>query len=210
MEQDMLAGKLAEVDAQLAGVHAKLQSAAQMESAELDAAIAQTREETAQCAHALAERLRHSRAHQVGEIADAFEEIREIVRRVQTESGAAMRAERRCSSSSRNMRWTLPCRRRAMRCLWRSRPSGMNRGKEVLQNEGSQITEKAPAVLLRHRASDHCAVQSACNAAAEPPQHRGGSRPSRSKRSRSTTMRSITRKRAARPSTARASWTTRA
>ena len=45
MEQDMLAGKLAEVDAQLAGVHAKLQSAAQMESAELDAAIAQTREE---------------------------------------------------------------------------------------------------------------------------------------------------------------------
>ena len=70
MEQDMLAGKLAEVDAQLAGVHAKLQSAAQMESAELDAAIAQTREETAQCAHALAERLRHSRAHQVGEIAD--------------------------------------------------------------------------------------------------------------------------------------------
>ena len=56
MEQDMLAGKLAEVDAQLAGVHAKLQSAAQMES-----------------------------AHQVGEIADAFEEIREIVRRVQTE-----------------------------------------------------------------------------------------------------------------------------
>ena len=85
MEQDMLAGKLAEVDAQLAGVHAKLQSAAQMESAELDAAIAQTREETEQCAHALAERLRHSRAHQVGEIADAFEEIREIVRRVQTE-----------------------------------------------------------------------------------------------------------------------------
>lgn len=64
MEQDMLAGKLAEVDAQLAGVHAKLRSAAQMESAELDAAIAQTREETAQCAHALAERLRHSRAHQ--------------------------------------------------------------------------------------------------------------------------------------------------
>ena len=57
MEQDMLAGKLAEVDAQLAGVHAKLRSAAQMESAELDAAIAQTREETAQCAHALAERL---------------------------------------------------------------------------------------------------------------------------------------------------------
>ena len=56
-----------------------------MESAELDAAIAQTREETEQCAHALAERLRHSRAHQVGEIADAFEEIREIVRRVQTE-----------------------------------------------------------------------------------------------------------------------------
>ena len=111
MEQDMLAGKLAEVDAQLAGVHAKLQSAAQMESAELDAAIAQTREETAQCAHALAERLRHSRAHQVGEIADAFEEIREIVRRV------AMRAGRRCSSSLRNMRWTLPCRRRAMRCL---------------------------------------------------------------------------------------------
>ena len=55
MEQDMLAGKLAEVDAQLAGVHAKLQSAAQMESAELDAAIAQTREETEQCAHALAE-----------------------------------------------------------------------------------------------------------------------------------------------------------
>ena len=46
MEQDVLAGKLAEVDAQLAGVHAKLQSAAQMESAELDAAIAQTREET--------------------------------------------------------------------------------------------------------------------------------------------------------------------
>ena len=85
MEQDMLTGKLAEVDAQLAGVHAKLRSAAQMESAELDAAIAQTREETAQCAHALAERLRHSRAHQVGEIADAFEEIREIVRRVQTE-----------------------------------------------------------------------------------------------------------------------------
>ena len=85
MEQDVLAGKLAEVDAQLAGVHAKLQSAAQMESAELDAAIAQTREETAQCAHALAERLRHSRAHQVCEIADAFEEIREIVRRVQTE-----------------------------------------------------------------------------------------------------------------------------
>lgn len=85
MEQDMLAGKLAEVDAQLAGVHAKLQSAAQMESAELDAAIAQTREETAQCAHALAERLRHSRAHQVREIADAFEEIRKIVRRVQTE-----------------------------------------------------------------------------------------------------------------------------
>ena len=82
MEQDMLAGKLAEVDAQLAGVHAKLQSAAQMESAELDAAIAQTREETEQCAHALAERLRHSRAHQ---IADAFEEIRKIVRRVQTE-----------------------------------------------------------------------------------------------------------------------------
>ena len=73
MEQDVLAGKLAEVDAQLAGVHAKLQSAAQMESAELDAAIAQTREETAQCAHALAERLRHSRAHQVREIADAFE-----------------------------------------------------------------------------------------------------------------------------------------
>ena len=36
-------------------------------------------------AHALAERLRHSRAHQVREIADAFEEIREIVRRVQTE-----------------------------------------------------------------------------------------------------------------------------
>ena len=66
MEQDMLAGKLAEVDAQLAGVHAKLQSAAQMESAELDAAIAQTREETEQCA-------------------DAFEEIRKIVRRVQTE-----------------------------------------------------------------------------------------------------------------------------
>ena len=33
MEQDMLAGKLAEVDAQLAGVHAKLRSAAQMESA---------------------------------------------------------------------------------------------------------------------------------------------------------------------------------
>lgn len=85
MEQDMLAGKLAEVDAQLAGVHAKLQSAAQMESTELNSAIAQTREETAQCAHALAERLRHSRAHQVGEIADAFEEIREIVRRVQTE-----------------------------------------------------------------------------------------------------------------------------
>lgn len=85
MEQDVLAGKLAEVDAQLAGVHAKLRSAAQMESAELDAAIAQTREETAQCAHALAERLRYSRAHQVGEIADAFEEIREIVRRVQTE-----------------------------------------------------------------------------------------------------------------------------
>ena len=82
MEQDMLAGKLAEVDAQLAGVHAKLQSAAQMESTELNSAIAQTREETAQCAHALAERLRHSRAHQVG---DAFEEIREIVRRVQTE-----------------------------------------------------------------------------------------------------------------------------
>lgn len=54
MEQDVLAGKLAEVDAQLAGVHAKLRSAAQMESAELDAAIAQTREETAQCAHALA------------------------------------------------------------------------------------------------------------------------------------------------------------
>ena len=80
MEQDMLAEKLAEVDAQLAGVHAKLRSAAQM-----DAAIAQTREETAQCAHALAERLRHSRAHQVGEIADAFEEIREIVSRVQTE-----------------------------------------------------------------------------------------------------------------------------
>lgn len=78
MEQDMLAGKLAEVDAQLAGVHAKLQSAAQMESAELDAAIAQTREETEQCAHALAERLRHSRAHQVGEIADAFEEIRKL------------------------------------------------------------------------------------------------------------------------------------
>ena len=89
MEQDMLAGKLAEVDAQLAGVHAKLQSAAQMESAELDAAIAQTREETAQCAHALAERLRHSRAHQVGEIADAFEEIREIVRRGD-ESGEEM------------------------------------------------------------------------------------------------------------------------
>lgn len=85
MEQDVLAGKLAEVDAQLAGVHAKLRSAAQMESAEMDAAIAQTREETEQCAHALAERLRHSRAHQVGEIADAFEEIREIVRRVQTE-----------------------------------------------------------------------------------------------------------------------------
>ena len=82
MEQDMLAEKLAEVDAQLAGVHAKLRSAAQMESAELDAAIAQTREETAQCAHALAERLRHSRAHQV---AAAFEEIREIVSRVQTE-----------------------------------------------------------------------------------------------------------------------------
>ena len=74
MEQDMLAGKLAEVDAQLAGVHAKLQSAAQMDS-----------EETEQCARALAERLRHSRAHQVGEIADAFEEIRKIVRRVQTE-----------------------------------------------------------------------------------------------------------------------------
>ena len=86
MEQDVLAGKLAEVNAQLAGVHAKLRSAAQMESAELDAAIAQTREqETAQCAHALAERLRHSRAHQVREIADAFEEIREIVSRVQTE-----------------------------------------------------------------------------------------------------------------------------
>ena len=84
MEQDMLAGKLAEVDAQLAGVHAKLQSAAQMESTELNSAIAQTREETEQCARALAERLRHSRAHQVGEIADAFEEIREIVRRVQT------------------------------------------------------------------------------------------------------------------------------
>ena len=47
MEQDMLAGKLAEVDAQLAGVHAKLRSAAQMESAELDAAIAQPREEPA-------------------------------------------------------------------------------------------------------------------------------------------------------------------
>ena len=85
MEQDMLAGKLAEVDAQLAGVHAKLQSAAQMESTELNSAIAQTREETEQCARALAERLRHSRAHQVGEIADAFEEIREIVSRVQTE-----------------------------------------------------------------------------------------------------------------------------
>ena len=85
MEQDMLAGKLAEVDAQLAGVHAKLQSAAQMESTELNSAIAQTREETEQCARALAERLRHSRAHQVGEIADAFEEIRKIVRRVQTE-----------------------------------------------------------------------------------------------------------------------------
>ena len=91
MEQDMLAGKLAEVDAQLAGVHAKLQSAAQMESTELNSAIAQTREETAQCAHALAERLRHSRAHQVGEIADAFEEIRKIVSRVQTEeSGEEM------------------------------------------------------------------------------------------------------------------------
>lgn len=89
MEQDMLAGKLAEVDAQLAGVHAKLRSAAQMESAELDAAIAQTREETAQCAHALAERLRHSRAHQVREIADAFEEIRKIVRRGD-ESGEEM------------------------------------------------------------------------------------------------------------------------
>ena len=82
---DVLAGKLAEVDAQLAGVHAKLQSAAQMESTELNSAIAQTREETEQCARALAERLRHSRAHQVGEIADAFEEIRVIVRRVQTE-----------------------------------------------------------------------------------------------------------------------------
>ena len=57
MEQDMLAGKLAEVDAQLAGVHAKLQSAAQMESTELNSAIAQTREETEQCARALAERL---------------------------------------------------------------------------------------------------------------------------------------------------------
>ena len=56
MEQDMLAGKLAEVDAQLAGVHAKLQSAAQMESTELNSAIAQTREETAQCAHAQAAR----------------------------------------------------------------------------------------------------------------------------------------------------------
>ena len=62
MEQDVLAGKLAEVDAQLAGVHAKLQSAAQMESTELNSAIAQTREETEQCARALAERLRHSRA----------------------------------------------------------------------------------------------------------------------------------------------------
>lgn len=51
----------------------------------LDAAIAQTREETAQWRPCAGERLRHSRAHQVGEIADAFEEIREIVRRVQTE-----------------------------------------------------------------------------------------------------------------------------
>ena len=76
MEQDVLAGKLAEVDAQLAGVHAKLQSAAQMESTELNSAIAQTREETEQCARALAERLRHSRAHQVGEIADAQTEVR--------------------------------------------------------------------------------------------------------------------------------------
>ena len=89
MEQDVLAGKLAEVDAQLAGVHAKLQSAAQMESTELNSAIAQTREETEQCARALAERLRHSRAHQVGEIADAFEEIRKIVRRGD-ESGEEM------------------------------------------------------------------------------------------------------------------------
>ena len=101
MEQDVLAGKLAEVDAQLAGVRAKLQSAAQMESTELNSAIAQTREETEQCARALAERLRHSRAHQVGEIADAFEEIRVIVRRVQTEvrrgeeSGVEM--QRRCA-----------------------------------------------------------------------------------------------------------------
>ena len=65
MEQDMLAGKLAEVDAQLAGVHAKLQSAAQMESTELNSAIAQTREETEQCARALAERLRHSRVYRL-------------------------------------------------------------------------------------------------------------------------------------------------
>lgn len=86
MEQDVLAGKLAEVDAQLAGVHAKLQSAAQMESAELDAAIAQTREETEQCAHALGRAPGATAARiRVGEIADAFEEIREIVRRVQTE-----------------------------------------------------------------------------------------------------------------------------
>lgn len=85
MEQDMLAGKLAEVDAQLTDVHTRLRSAAQMEGPALDAAIAQTREETEQCAHALAEHLRHSRAHQVGEIADAFEEIRNIIRRIQTE-----------------------------------------------------------------------------------------------------------------------------
>ena len=85
MEQDMLAGKLAEVDAQLADVHARLRSAAQMGSRELNLAIAQTREETEQYARALAERLRHSHAHQVGEIADGFEEIRNIVRRIQTE-----------------------------------------------------------------------------------------------------------------------------
>lgn len=61
------------------------QSAAQMESAELDAAIAQTREETEQCAMRWQSACATAARIQVGEIADAFEEIREIVRRVQTE-----------------------------------------------------------------------------------------------------------------------------
>ena len=94
MEQDMLAGKLAEVDAQLAGVHAKLQSAAQMESTELVPAIAQTREEMAQCAHALAERLRHSRAIRSARSPMRLRRSAKLSAACRPRSGAAMRAER--------------------------------------------------------------------------------------------------------------------